>query len=116
MDLVDLRRTFKIQPAVHFLAVEGGDADPHALVGLVKSEEELAQEGYSKSLEFLAVARGDAQRQHAYVMGLVSPTLPEKSTEPRRFRSVLTVFVVSLLCFGIALLAVTAIREHGGAA
>lgn len=82
----------------------------------LKSEEELAQEGYSKSLEFLAVARGDAQRQHAYVMGLVSPTLPEKSTEPRRFRSVLTVFVVSLLCFGIALLAVTAIREHGGAA
>ncbi|WP_395022696.1 hypothetical protein [Dongia sp.] len=82
----------------------------------LKSEEELAQEGYAKSLEFLAVARGDAQRQHAYVMGLVSPTLPEKSTEPRRVRMIVTVFIVSMLCFGIALLGVTAIREHGGAA
>ena len=45
MDLVDLRRTFRIQPAVHFVSVEGGDADPHGLIGLVKSEEELATMG-----------------------------------------------------------------------
>ncbi len=45
MDLVDLKRTFRIKPAVHFLAVEGSDADPHGLVGLVKSDEELVAMG-----------------------------------------------------------------------
>lgn len=82
----------------------------------LRSEETLAQEAYAKALEFLAVARGDAQRQHAYVMGLVNPTLPEKSTEPQRLRAVITVFICSLLLFGIGLLTATAVREHANAA
>lgn len=43
--LPELGRTFRIAPAVRFLAVAGGDEDPHGLVGLVKSEEELAGMG-----------------------------------------------------------------------
>ena len=45
MSLVELGRDFRIQPAVRFLSVAGGDADPHGLVGLVKSTEELASIG-----------------------------------------------------------------------
>ena len=45
LDLTDLGRAFRIVPAVRFLGVAGGDPDPHALVGLVKSEEELAGMG-----------------------------------------------------------------------
>ena len=45
LDLTDLGRSFHIVPAVRFLGVAGGDSDPHALVGLVKSEEELAGMG-----------------------------------------------------------------------
>lgn len=45
MDLTELGRAFHIEPAVRFLKVAGGDADAHGLVGLVKSEEELAQIG-----------------------------------------------------------------------
>lgn len=45
MRLNELGRTFRIVPAVRFLSVSGGDADPHELVGLVKSEDELAGMG-----------------------------------------------------------------------
>ncbi|HTJ40765.1 MAG TPA: hypothetical protein VL463_01675 [Kofleriaceae bacterium] len=45
MTLTELGRIFDIKPAVHFLGVAGGDADPHGLVGLVKDEEELAKMG-----------------------------------------------------------------------
>ncbi|MCA9674110.1 MAG: hypothetical protein H6709_21940 [Kofleriaceae bacterium] len=45
MELTELGRTFRIQPAVRFLRVAGGDPDPHELVGLVKTEEDLAGMG-----------------------------------------------------------------------
>lgn len=45
MKLNELGRSFRIVPAVRFLGVAGGDPDPHELVGLVKSEEELAGMG-----------------------------------------------------------------------
>jgi hypothetical protein len=45
LHLTELGRDFRIVPAVHFLGVSGGDSDPHRLVGLVKSEAELAGMG-----------------------------------------------------------------------
>jgi hypothetical protein len=45
LNLTELGRQFRIEPAVRFLTVSGGDGDPHGLVGLVKSEEELAGMG-----------------------------------------------------------------------
>jgi hypothetical protein len=45
LELTELGRTFHIVPAVRFLGVAGGDGDPHELVGLVKSEAELAAMG-----------------------------------------------------------------------
>lgn len=45
LNLTELGRCFRILPAVRFVGVAGGDADPHELVGLVKSEEELTGMG-----------------------------------------------------------------------
>jgi hypothetical protein len=45
LNLTELGRSFRIEPAVRFVGVAGGDGDPHGLVGLVKSEEELAGMG-----------------------------------------------------------------------
>jgi hypothetical protein len=45
LNLTELGRSFRIEPAVRFLGVAGGEGDPHGLVGLVKSEEELATMG-----------------------------------------------------------------------
>lgn len=45
MTLVELDRSFSIQPAVRFLKVVGGDDDPHSLVGKVKDHRELSAMG-----------------------------------------------------------------------
>jgi hypothetical protein len=45
MMFIELGRVFEIRPAVHFLAVVGGEVDRHHLVGLVKDEEELLRMG-----------------------------------------------------------------------
>ncbi len=45
MTLTELGRVFAMKPAVHFTAVIGADSDPGNLVGLVRSEEELAAMG-----------------------------------------------------------------------
>jgi hypothetical protein len=45
MTLTELERSFRIVPAVHFIGVTGGDSDPHKLIGLVKSEQELTVMG-----------------------------------------------------------------------
>jgi hypothetical protein len=45
MTLNELRRSFRIVPAVRFMGVTGGDPDPNELVGTVKSESDLAKMG-----------------------------------------------------------------------
>ncbi len=45
MTLVDDGRSFRIVPAVHFVKVSGGDADPNDLVGKVRYERDLAGMG-----------------------------------------------------------------------
>lgn len=43
--MTGLGRSFRIRPAVRFLGVAGGDADPHELVGTVRDEEALVEMG-----------------------------------------------------------------------
>lgn len=45
MTLIELGQVFLMKPAVYFTALTGSDEDPGGLVGLVRSEEELAQIG-----------------------------------------------------------------------
>jgi hypothetical protein len=45
MTLIELKRSFTMTPAVHFVSVAGSDPDPNGLVGLVKSNDILAEMG-----------------------------------------------------------------------
>ena len=64
------------------------------------------------ALAGLETARNDALRQQLYLDRLVQPSLPDKAMEPRRIRSVLTVFLMGLVAWGVANLLIAAIREH----
>jgi capsular polysaccharide transport system permease protein len=64
------------------------------------------------ALADLETARSDALRQQLYLERLVQPNLPDKAMEPRRIRSVFTVFLVGLIMWGVANLLIAAIREH----
>ncbi|MGE0546443.1 MAG: hypothetical protein AB7O24_21685 [Kofleriaceae bacterium] len=45
MTLTQLKRSFSMQPAVHFVRATGQDHDPHDLIGRVKSKDALATMG-----------------------------------------------------------------------
>ena len=60
----------------------------------------------------LDTARSEAARQQLYLERLVQPNLPDKAMEPRRIRSVFTVFVLGLIAWGVLSLVLASIREH----
>ena len=71
-----------------------------------------ADRALAGSLAALDDARNDALRKQLYVERLVQPSVPDKAMEPRRIRSILTVFVLGLVFWGIVSLVVASIREH----
>jgi capsular polysaccharide transport system permease protein len=75
-------------------------------------EKEFAQKAYESAMATLEMARADADRQHRYVAVIASPSKPDESTYPHRFRSVLTAFVASFLLWGVLSLMTAAVREH----
>ncbi|HSI56663.1 MAG TPA: hypothetical protein VLA16_03850 [Ideonella sp.] len=60
----------------------------------------------------LEAARNDAARKQLYLERLVQPNLPDVALEPKRLRSILTVFVIGLLAWGVVSLMVAGVREH----
>ncbi|MDR3494358.1 MAG: capsule biosynthesis protein [Ancalomicrobiaceae bacterium] len=73
---------------------------------------DLADRGLTNALESLDTARQEAHRQHIYVEEVVQPTLPDESTEPKRLRSILTVFVLGFALFGVCWILVVGAGEH----
>ncbi len=55
--LTELGRAFQVVPAVRFLSVAGGEADPNDLLNRVKTEEELVEIG--ADLYMNSVIHGD---------------------------------------------------------
>jgi capsular polysaccharide transport system permease protein len=75
-------------------------------------ESVFADKRLGAALADLASARSEALRQQLYLERLVQPSLPDKAMEPRRLRSVFTVFLIGLAAWGVVSLLVAAIREH----
>ncbi len=64
------------------------------------------------ALTALDAARNEAQRKQLYLERVVQPNLPDVAIEPRRFRSVVIVFVLGLVAWGILTLLAASVREH----
>ena len=75
-------------------------------------ESEFADKQLGVALADLETARNEALRQQLYLERLVQPSLPDKAMEPRRIRSVFTVFLIGLIAWGVVSLLIAAIREH----
>jgi capsular polysaccharide transport system permease protein len=71
-----------------------------------------ADEQLGAALGALQTARSEAARQALYLERLVHPNRPDRAMEPRRFRSVFTVFIVGLIGWGVLSLVLASIREH----
>ncbi len=76
-------------------------------------EKTFAERQLASAFASLETARNDAQRQQLYLERLVQPNKPDKALEPRRGRTVLMVFVLGLILWGVVSLVVASIKEHG---
>ncbi|MCO8019676.1 chain-length determining protein [Brevundimonas diminuta] len=75
-------------------------------------QREIAERRVSQAEASLLTAQQDASRQKLYLERIVSPSLPDKGSEPRRWRAILTIFASSLLAYAIGWLVWAGIREH----
>jgi capsular polysaccharide transport system permease protein len=75
-------------------------------------ELEFADKQLGAALAAFETARSAALQKQLYLERLVQPGLPDKAMEPRRLRSVFTVFVLGLICYGVASLVLASVREH----
>jgi capsular polysaccharide transport system permease protein len=72
----------------------------------------FADRQLAAALTALDQARAEAQRKQLYLERLVQPHLPDNAVEPRRVRSIVTVFVLGLVAWGVLSLVVASVREH----
>ena len=72
----------------------------------------FAEKQLAAALTALESARSEALRKQLYLERLVQPNLPDKAVEPRRIRSVIMVFVLGLVAWGVISLLVASIKEH----
>jgi capsular polysaccharide transport system permease protein len=107
-------------------AIEKAIADENARVlgragGLVSKspafdrlvlDKAFADRQLAAALTALDQARAEAQRKQLYLERLVQPHLPDNAVEPRRVRSIVTVFVLGLVAWGVLSLVVASVREH----
>lgn len=75
-------------------------------------DSEFAAKELGIALATLETTRIEAARKQLYLDRLVEPSLPDKAMEPRRIRSVFTVFVIALFAWGVVSLVLASIREH----
>jgi len=73
---------------------------------------QFALDAYKLSLAAVENARIDATRKLKSLVVIEPPTLPETAEYPRRLYSILTVFVISVLVYGVVRLVAATIREH----
>lgn len=75
-------------------------------------EKAFADRQLASALGALDAARADAARKQLYLERLVQPHMPDRAVEPRRVRSILTVFVLGLVLWGVVSLVVSSVKEH----
>jgi capsular polysaccharide transport system permease protein len=74
--------------------------------------QEIAGKSLAAAEAALEQAQLEAARKQLYLERVVNPNLPDKSEEPRRFRTILMVFVASLVAYAAISLFVAGLREH----
>jgi len=73
---------------------------------------EFADKQLGLALEELESARAEAAQKQLYLETLVRPNLPDKAMEPKRFRAILTFFIVSIIGWAVVSILIASVREH----
>lgn len=73
---------------------------------------EFADKQLGVALAELESSRAEALQKQLYLETLVQPNLPDKAMEPRRFRSMFTFLIMSLVAWAVMSIMIASVREH----
>jgi capsular polysaccharide transport system permease protein len=73
---------------------------------------EFADKQLGVALAELESARAEALQKQLYLETLVQPNLPDKAMQPKRFRSMFTFLIISIVGWAVASILIASIREH----
>jgi capsular polysaccharide transport system permease protein len=73
---------------------------------------EFADKQLGLALAGLESARAEALQKQLYLETLVQPSLPDKAMEPKRFRSVFTFLIISMVGWAVTSILIASVREH----
>ena len=94
------------------LGRDGGLSSKSPAFDRLALEKTFSDRQVGSALSALDSARSEAARKQLYLERLVQPNQPDRWVEPRRLRSVLMVFLLGLIVWGVVSLVVASIREH----
>jgi len=89
-----------------------GLADKIAVYERLMLQREFAIRTLEQAVIALETARIEARRKQMYLERVVEPGLPDEAMEPRRWRTVLTVFGFNVIGLGVFWLIGAGLREH----
>lgn len=93
----------------------GSDASIASSLGAYEAlvlKRTLADQAYESAVRTIDNARQEVVRKRIYIEAVVSPNVPDKSTEPRRLRRIFTVAVLSFAILVMSYLLVSGGRDH----
>ncbi|CAG9199829.1 hypothetical protein ACS0X5_05745 [Burkholderia gladioli] len=87
-------------------------ADKAAVYARMQLDSQFADKQLASAMAALENARADAQRKQLYLERLVEPNTPDVAIEPKRLKSILEVFALGIIAWGILELLLAGVREH----
>lgn len=75
-------------------------------------DSQFADKQLASAMASLQDAENEARRKQAYVERIVQPNLPDYPIEPRRWRGILSTFLLGLVAWGISSMLLAGLREH----
>lgn len=79
-----------------------------------QSELVFAEQVYLAALSSLRIARLEVSRKQQYLDVIVEPQMPDESLKPEKLMSILTVFFLSFMSWGVISLLLATVKDHIG--
>ncbi len=83
-----------------------------AVYARLQLDSQFADKQLASAMAALESARAEAQRKQLYLERLIQPNTPDVAIEPKRLKSILEVFVLGMIVWGVLSLLLAGIREH----
>ncbi|MBC8751440.1 MULTISPECIES: hypothetical protein [Paraburkholderia] len=75
-------------------------------------DSQFADKQLASAMAALDNARAEAERKQIYLERLVQPNTPDVAIEPKRIKSILEVFALGMIAWGVLSLLLAGVREH----